>query len=75
MAYGARVTYHLDRAAELLTFGTVYAGGLLADARARRDSLPVDQAAREAWTPGGPSVDEIAAAIRAQRLDMGDAAA
>jgi hypothetical protein len=43
------------------------AGRILARARARRDSLPVEQAAAEAYVPGGPSVDELADRIRALR--------
>ncbi|WP_185949381.1 hypothetical protein [Microbispora sp. KK1-11] len=43
------------------------AAQIFADARARRDSLPADQAAREAWVPGGPSVTEITALINRQR--------
>ncbi|TFV49546.1 hypothetical protein [Blastococcus sp. TF02A-35] len=35
--------------------------------RARRDALPVMDAAREAYVPGGPVVEELAAQIRAQR--------
>lgn len=44
------------------------AGAALARARARRDSLPPREAAEEAWTPGGPTVDELEARIIAQRL-------
>lgn len=43
------------------------AGRLIARARARRDSLPARDAAIEAYTPGGPSVDEIEAQIIAHR--------
>ncbi len=43
------------------------AGRILARARVRRDSLPVEQAAAEAYVPGGPSVDELADRIRALR--------
>ncbi|RBY94820.1 hypothetical protein DQ244_06050 [Blastococcus sp. TBT05-19] len=35
--------------------------------RARRDALPVMDAAHEAYVPGGPSVEELAARIRAMR--------
>ncbi|MGW4663250.1 hypothetical protein [Streptosporangium sandarakinum] len=40
---------------------------VMARARRRRDSLPVEAAAREAYIPGGPSVEELADLIRAQR--------
>lgn len=40
---------------------------ILGRARSLRDSLPVDEAARAAYIPGGPSVEEIAELIRAQR--------
>ncbi|MER5420396.1 hypothetical protein [Streptosporangium roseum] len=40
---------------------------IVARARHRRDSLPVEEAAREAYIPGGPSVEEIAAIIRQHR--------
>ncbi|MBG0825764.1 hypothetical protein HS048_34330 [Planomonospora sp. ID91781] len=40
---------------------------VIARARARRDSLPVMEAAREAYIPGGPSVEEIAEIIRSHR--------
>lgn len=43
------------------------AGRVLAAARARRDALPARQAAVEAYEPGGPSVDELAASIEASR--------
>jgi hypothetical protein len=43
------------------------AGRLLALARAERDSLLPDLAARAAWQSGGPSVQEIENRIRAQR--------
>lgn len=38
-------------------------------ARARRDSLPPEEAAREAYMPGGPSVEEIAELIRQHRAE------
>lgn len=43
------------------------AGQILANARARIARLSAEQAAREAYVPGGPSVEEIAAKIRAWR--------
>ncbi|TFV52660.1 hypothetical protein [Blastococcus sp. TF02A-35] len=43
------------------------AGRVFATGRARRDALPVMDAAREAYVPGGRSVDELAKRIRAQR--------
>lgn len=45
------------------------AAQVLANARARRDSLSPIAAAREAYVPGGMSVDEIAALIRSQRAE------
>ena len=42
---------------------------IVARARARRDSLSIEDAARAAYIPGGPSVEEIAAIIRAHRED------
>jgi hypothetical protein len=38
-----------------------------AEARALRDSLPAAEAARLAWTPTGPSLDEIEQRIAATR--------
>ena len=49
------------------TEATAAAGSALAAARARRDSLTVEQAAVEAWEPGGPSVDDLARRIAADR--------
>lgn len=46
------------------------AGRILARARARRDSLTPAEAAREAYVPGGPPLEELAAAIRAQRAGL-----
>ena len=43
------------------------AARIWAEGRARRDSLTPEQAAREAYVPGGPSVEEIAELIRQQR--------
>lgn len=43
------------------------AGAAIADGLALRDSLPPRQAAELAWTPTGPSVDELEARIRASR--------
>lgn len=45
------------------------AGRVLAQARAERDALPVDEAARLAYTPGGPSVEAIADTIRRHRAE------
>lgn len=45
------------------------AAQVLADARAHRDSLTPEAAAAEAYVPGGPTVDEIAALIRRQRAE------
>ncbi|GLY81885.1 hypothetical protein [Actinoallomurus iriomotensis] len=45
------------------------AAQVLADARAHRDSLTPEAAAAEAYVPGGPSVDEIAALIRRHRAE------
>ncbi|MFC6081077.1 hypothetical protein [Sphaerisporangium aureirubrum] len=45
------------------------AGLILSAARARRDSLPADEAAREAYVPGGPSVEEITALIEKHRAE------
>ncbi|MFD8558212.1 hypothetical protein ACFV1N_13105 [Streptosporangium canum] len=41
--------------------------GLMALARHRRDSLPVEEAARQAYLPGGPSVEELTELIRSHR--------
>lgn len=43
------------------------AARILARARARRDSIPPAQAAREAYVPGGPSLAELERRIRARR--------
>lgn len=45
------------------------AAQVLADARAHRDSLTPEQAAAEAYVPGGRSVEDIAALIRHQRTE------
>jgi hypothetical protein len=50
------------------------AGRALAAGRARRDALSPLEAAREAYLPGGPSVEELAARIRAQRNQVAQAA-
>ncbi|MEV7971275.1 hypothetical protein AB0O34_35570 [Sphaerisporangium sp. NPDC088356] len=42
---------------------------LVVRARARRDSLPADQAAREAYVPGGPSVEELTTLIERHRAE------
>ena len=46
------------------------AGRIIAEARRVRDSLPVDEAARRAWTPTGPPLAELEALIRAQREEI-----
>lgn len=43
------------------------AGRAVADGLALRDSLPPQAAAEAAWTPSGPSVDELERRIRAER--------
>ncbi|OUC99340.1 hypothetical protein [Streptosporangium minutum] len=43
------------------------AAQIWAEARARRDALPVREAALAAYVPGGPSVDELITLITAQR--------
>lgn len=45
------------------------AAQVLADARAHRDSLTPEQAADEAYVPGGMPVEEIAALIRCHRAE------
>ena len=45
------------------------AAQILADARAHRDALTPEQAAAEAYVPGGLPVDEIAALIRRHRAE------
>lgn len=45
------------------------AGQAIADGLALRDSLPPRAAAEAAWTPSGPSVDELERRIRADRGD------
>ena len=42
-------------------------GRILARARVRRDALPVLDAARAAYVAGGPSVEDLARLIQAQR--------
>lgn len=44
-------------------------GRTLRQARAIRDSLPPREAARLAYTPGGPTVDEIEALIIRHRTE------
>ncbi|WP_433415090.1 hypothetical protein ACQP1V_36400 [Microtetraspora malaysiensis] len=46
------------------------AAQIFADARARRDSLPADQAAAEAYVPGGPSIEQITDLINRMRADV-----
>ncbi|MFG1846684.1 hypothetical protein [Micromonospora carbonacea] len=43
------------------------AGAIIANGLAMRDALPPRQAAELAWTPTGPTVDELEQAIRAAR--------
>lgn len=43
------------------------AAQILCDARHRRDSLTPEAAAREAYVPGGKTVEELAAIIRRHR--------
>lgn len=45
------------------------AGRIVLDARRVRDSLPVEEAARQALRTGGPSFDELVSKIRAQRAN------
>ena len=40
---------------------------LLARAAAKAAELPPDEAARRAWYPGGPSVEELTSRITARR--------
>lgn len=46
------------------------AAAALAAERAVRDALPPSEAARRAYTPGGPTVTEITALVRAQRAEI-----
>lgn len=46
---------------------TASAGSAIADGLAMRDALPPRQAAELAWTPTGPSVDELEQRIRDAR--------
>lgn len=50
---------------------TASAGEVIADGLAMRDALPPRQAAELAWTPTGPSVDELERRIRAARSTPG----
>ncbi|WP_336206940.1 hypothetical protein [Nonomuraea sp. LPB2021202275-12-8] len=43
------------------------AGRILAEARARRDALSPEEAARAAYVPGGRYMEELAAIINGQR--------
>lgn len=43
------------------------AGAIIAMARHERDTLPVAEAARRAWTPTGPSLEELCQRIAARR--------
>lgn len=49
--------------------GIATAAVALAEAAALLDRLPVDEAARLAYTPTGPSYDELVARIAARRRD------
>lgn len=49
------------------------AARILADGLALRDSMSPADAARAAWTPGGPSVAELEQRIRADRAQPGAA--
>ena len=49
------------------------AARILADGLALRDSMTPAQAAAAAWTPGGPSVDELEQRIRMDRTQPGAA--
>ena len=51
------------------------AGRVLAQMCARQSALTPRQAAEEAYRPGGPSVAELEARIRAQRADAARGAA
>lgn len=51
------------------------AARILGIARGRRDSLTPEEAAKEAYVPGGPSVEEIAELIRRHRAERRAAAA
>lgn len=42
---------------------------VLGRGRSRRDSLSPEEAAREAWTPGGMSVEELTALIKRHRAE------
>lgn len=50
-------------------------GCMVLEARRVRDSLPVEEAARQAFTPTGPSIAELERMIRAQRGLVGAEAA
>lgn len=54
----------MNRAEAIASAGAAIANGL-----AMRDALPPRQAAELAWTPTGPSVDELERLIRAQRAN------
>jgi hypothetical protein len=53
------------RAEAVKAAGQCFAEGLIL-----RDSLPVEEAARLAYTPTGPSIAELEAKIRAQRTPV-----
>lgn len=48
---------------------TAAAGAAVANGLAMRDALPPRQAAELAWTPTGPSVDELEQQIREMRAE------
>lgn len=51
------------------------AAQLLADACAESDTMPAEEVARAAHTPGGHTIDELVALVRAQRAEArGEAA-
>ncbi|QIK83018.1 hypothetical protein [Sanguibacter sp. HDW7] len=54
-------------AATTRTAAITAAGTSIAQAYALRDSLPVEEAARIAYTPTGPTLAELEDRIRAQR--------
>lgn len=47
------------------------AGAAFAEGLILRDSLPVEEAARIAYTPTGPSIEELEERIRARRKARG----
>jgi uncharacterized protein YdaT len=51
------------------------AGAAVAEGYAQLDSLPLAEAVERAWTPTGPSRDELTERISARRRALGIAAA